>query len=94
MKKFTLITIFYLLISNFSFAQTYPASCPDEARAIVEAVGGCAEVDNGQYSAVYDNCCAVSATSTSRGITAVWVALALVAVGFGAFGIRHRLRKK
>ena len=37
MKKFPLITIFYFLVTNFSFAATYPASCPAEAKAIVEA---------------------------------------------------------
>lgn len=68
MKKISLITIFYLLIANFSFAASYPASCPTEAKAIVDAVGGCSAVDKNIYSAVYNKCCVNSVTSDSKPI--------------------------
>ena len=66
MKNFTLITIFYLLITNFSFAQTYPASCPTEAQAIVKAVGGCSSVNKSSYPSVYEKCCALPASITPK----------------------------
>ena len=67
MKKFTLITIFYLLFTNLSFAETYPNSCPAEAQAIVKAVGGCSAVKKNQYPSVYEKCCALPAPSAGSG---------------------------
>lgn len=65
MKRIIPIIVFYLLIMNvsFVFAATYPATCPAEAKAIVEIVGGCSAVDRNFYSAIWNKCC-VSSTPT------------------------------
>lgn len=60
MKKIILhISYFLFLISNTAFAASYPASCPKEAKAIVDAVGGCSSINKNLYSAVYEKCCAI-----------------------------------
>lgn len=60
MKKITiLISYFLFLISNIAFAASYPASCPTEAKAIVDAVGGCSAIDKNKFSSVYQKCCAI-----------------------------------
>src|SRR3989344_6204631 len=75
-------------------AQTYQVSCPAEAKAIVEAVGGCSVVDKAQYSAVYEKCCVVSSAPVSK--IALWVTIAVAVLGFGVAGILYYLhaRKK
>lgn len=50
------------LFPVIAFGASYPASCPVEARAIVDAVGGCSTIDPGQYSSIYEKCCSVIAT--------------------------------
>lgn len=59
--KFLLTTFAFLslLFPVLSSAATYPASCPTEAQAIVEAVGGCSAVDKDAYDAIYSKCCSV-----------------------------------
>lgn len=54
---FTVTTFLSLLLPALSFGATYPASCPAEARGIVEAIGGCAEISCSQYGAICAKCC-------------------------------------
>ena len=54
----------FLLVPVFSFAASYPASCPSEAQAIVDAVGGCSTISESEYGAIYEKCCSVVITPT------------------------------
>lgn len=65
MKKIT-ISLLLFLFTPFSFAASYPSSCPAEAKAIVEAVGGCSAVNKNQYPSVYEKCCALPAPVTPK----------------------------
>ncbi len=49
---------------NTAIAESYPNSCPAEARSVLSAVGGCSAVDKNQYSTVYEKCCALPASAT------------------------------
>src|SRR3989344_2011258 len=67
------LTSFLAFIAFLSFllpvavlGASYPASCPTEAQAIVDAVGGCSAIDPGQYSSIYEKCCSASATPASE----------------------------
>lgn len=56
-------TPFALSLSNgLAFAETYPNSCPSEARSILNAVGGCSAVNRSSYPSVYEKCCVKSAS--------------------------------
>ena len=70
---FTLLFGTLMFIATVSFAATYPASCPAEAKAIVEAVGGCSVVNKSQYPSVYDKCCIlpVSAPATTKSLSPI-----------------------
>lgn len=94
--KLLVISYLLLVVVNTSFAQTYPATCPAEAQAIVNAVGGCSAVDKDQYSAVYDSCCAVSSEPISKMKMALWTAVVIAVLGLAIFGARYYLhtRKK
>lgn len=59
MKKF-IIAIAFLIFISPAFAASYPASCPTEARSILNAVGGCSSVKKSQYPTVYEKCCAMA----------------------------------
>lgn len=63
--KLGLTLFILLLLPSFSFAASYPASCPVEARTIIDAVGGCSTIDSGQYSSIYGKCCSLSTTPGS-----------------------------
>ena len=67
------LTSFLAFIAFLSFllpvavlGASYPASCPTEAQAIVDAVGGCPAIDPGQYSSIYEKCCSISETPASE----------------------------
>ncbi|MDP3729836.1 MAG: peptidoglycan-binding domain-containing protein [bacterium] len=68
MKKF-LITFLIIFSARLSFAVSYPASCPAEGKAIVEAVGGCSAVDKSSYPSVHEKCCALAVPTTTKSIT-------------------------
>ena len=98
MKKITafslLLTSYFLLLTpGVSFAQTYPVSCPAEAQAIVNAVGGCLAVDKDLYSAIYDNCCVVSPAPSSMTMT-LWILAVVVLLGLGIMSLRYYLRSR
>lgn len=63
---FAIITFLLLLPPALSFAASYPASCPAEAQAIVDAVGGCSAIDPNQYQSIYNKCCSVNAVPTPQ----------------------------
>lgn len=65
-------------MKSLVFAQNYPASCPKEAQSIVEAVGGCAEIDASAYAAVSAKCCILP---PQRQLAVFWVVIAVVAIG-------------
>lgn len=60
-----LTLLLFLLLAPSSFGAAYPASCPSEARAIVEAVGGCAAIGS-QYEAIYSKCCSLGTAPASK----------------------------
>src|SRR3989344_3380946 len=98
-KSLSLPFVFYVLaflaVLSLSFPQIstakeeYPSTCPPEAIAIVNAVGGCAAVNPQSFSAVYDKCCASAepadastGTPTYLGYTAVAF---IIFLGLGRF---------
>ena len=83
--------LYLYFLSSFVFAASYPNSCPSEARAIVDAVGGCAEVDKNAYAAVYEQCCALPAPAPNKSVV-LWISLVVVVVGLG-IGIWHFRQK-
>lgn len=62
----TLTAFLSFLTPTIVFGASYPASCPAEAQAIVNAVGGCSAIDPGQYSSIYGKCCSVSTIPGSQ----------------------------
>ncbi len=81
MKKIITLSLFLALVlsANLSLAQSYSASCPIEAQAILNATGGCANIDSAVYSNIYANCC-VSATSNLTPIIYVLVVVIVLAL--------------
>ncbi len=74
MKLLLAITTFLsLLLPAFSFGATYPASCPAEARGIVEAVGGCAAISCSQYEAICAKCCPSGSAPASASLTTFYI---------------------
>lgn len=66
LKSFFASAALLLLLSPATvLGASYPASCPVEARSIIDAVGGCSTIDSSQYSSIYAKCCSVSAVSNS-----------------------------
>ena len=59
-SSLALAALLLLLSPVIAFAASYPASCPAEAQAIVNAVGGCSAIDPDQYSSIYEKCCSVN----------------------------------
>jgi hypothetical protein len=58
---------FLLFLSvSFSFAASYPASCPVEAQTIVNAVGGCTAISPTKYGAIYSKCCSVQSSPAPK----------------------------
>lgn len=105
MKKISLkllvISYWSLVNTNISFAQVlrtrYPASCPSEAQAIVDAVGGCSAVDKDKYLSVYEKCCALlSPPNSISTATALWIVAVVLALGFAVAGMLYysHMRKK
>ena len=67
MKIFKILAIVSLMYPAVSFAATYPATCPVEAQAIVNSVGGCAAISCTKYAAICAKCgCSSSASSQSQ----------------------------
>jgi hypothetical protein len=62
MKKYLPVLFIFFFFPSLSFSASYPVSCPVEAESIIDAVGGCAVIDPGQYSSIYGKCCSTSAT--------------------------------
>ncbi|HEY4514127.1 MAG TPA: hypothetical protein VJH69_02275 [Candidatus Paceibacterota bacterium] len=71
-----------LVLPQFLLAkEEYPATCPPEAVAIVNSVGGCGAVNPNAFSAVYDKCCSTAdAADDSSGTSTylVYIAIAIV----------------
>ena len=64
-----LLTFFiFSFLSLSAFAAIYPTSCPSEAKAIVEVVGGCSAINRSSFPAIYDKCCAVTAPSSAPSV--------------------------
>ena len=90
-KSLSLPFVFYVLaflaVLSLSFPQIstakeeYPSTCPPEAIAIVNDVGGCAAVNPQSFSAVYDKCCASAEPADASSGTStylVYIAIAIV----------------
>ena len=54
------IAFLSFLLSPVTFGASYPTSCPTEAQAIVDAVGGCQAISCNQYEAICAKCCVKS----------------------------------
>ena len=56
-----LLTLFLSIAVSFSVSAEvegeYKAGCPEEAKAILDAVGGCDAIDCSEYSAICEKCC-------------------------------------
>ena len=63
-----LISFLLLFFAPISFAESYPNSCPVEARGILGAVGGCSTINRSSYPAIWDKCCVLSAPSSAPSI--------------------------
>ena len=64
MKRLGLSVLLMLLVSFVAFIpvsvgveEEYRADCPDEAKAILDAVGGCDAIDCSKYPAICEKCC-------------------------------------
>ena len=93
MKKIIIFSLFlaFVFSTNLSMAQSYPASCPSEAQAIVKAVGGCSTIDRVAYSNIYDNCCVEAVSnSNSNSNLIVYALLAVVAIGLATWQVLKR----
>ena len=62
--RILIITLFLILSTQISFAQTYPSTCPSEAIGVLNAVGGCAAVDCNRFPAICQKCCTVQETES------------------------------
>lgn len=70
-------------------AQSYSASCPTEAQAILNATGGCAAIDSTVYSNIYEKCC-VEAVSNSNLI--IYVSIAVIAIALATWQVLKKRR--
>ena len=60
MKKIIIFSLFiaFVFSANLSLAVSYPSTCPEVARGILNAiVGGCSSIDRAVYPSIYDKCC-------------------------------------
>lgn len=59
MKKLVLPTslLLFALAAQIALAQSYPGTCPPEAQAIINSVGGCSAVDSSTYRNIHQKCC-------------------------------------
>jgi len=68
-KTKLIIMLVMMLLPTLAFAQSYPDTCPQEAQGVLNAVGGCEEVDCNQFSAICEKCCTQnSSVSSAKGI--------------------------
>jgi PGF-CTERM protein len=64
MKRLGLLVLLTLFLSIAVYVPVsaeaegeYKAGCPEEAKAILDAVGGCDAIDCSEYSAICEMCC-------------------------------------
>ncbi len=69
----------FIFSASLSLAQSYSASCPTEAQAILSATGGCSAIDSTVYVNIYTNCCVKVVSSTTM-IIYVLVAVVVLAL--------------
>ncbi|MEK7478599.1 MAG: hypothetical protein AAB626_01585 [Patescibacteria group bacterium] len=95
MKKIIIFSLFlaFVFSANLSMAQSYPASCPSEAQAIVKAVGGCSAIDRVAYSDIYDKCCVEAVSNSNSNLNLnliVYALLAVAAIGLATWQVLKR----
>ena len=71
-------------------AQSYSASCPAEAQAVLNATGGCASIDSVAYANIYLNCCVKAVSST---ITIIYVIMLVIVIALAIWQILKRRKK-
>lgn len=62
MKKALFFLLFLILAVGVS-AAVYKETCPSEAKAILDAVGGCSAVNCTEYFAICEDCCEAGAAA-------------------------------
>ena len=93
MNKIIIFSLFFAFVfsANFSMAQSYSASCPTEAQAILSATGGCSAIDSTVYANIYNNCCAKVVSST---MVIIYVLVAVLVLALAIWLIFKRKKNK